>query len=248
MRKYILNLGLALLVTATAVSCGSTAKQETLTVKKLEQQAKRSGKAMLIIATDDSTTTDQIASATKIGEELQLSKELTIKTVNISQEANKALSAAWRLENAPLPVFLLISKRGNFMGGIPLQYANQTRLEALIPSPGFDQVMASINKKQAAIISIGTKDTPDYQANINKCTKIAKQLGNQANMISVDSANPTEASFLTKLGLSGQNEGKIVIINTSGQVAGVFNTATPVAQLVQAATAVQSGCGTGCDG
>lgn len=216
-------------------------------VKTEIEKANKAGNVVFLVVTE---TNKDVANAKSIAEKANKSyKKSKVITMDMNDKKNSTLISKYRLQGAPMPLILVISKNGTVVGGSPASQVKSDDLVQMIPSPKLENVYEAINSNKHAIVVFTKKSFVDKTEVVKNAKKAVSNLNNEAVFIEVDIDDNKEAGFMKQLGIDkfSTKASVTVVINKQGQVVGTSTTVPDVAKLVSAAkTPVKSGCGPGC--
>jgi len=209
--------------------------------------AKKTGKALFIVVTGKGAIgTDKALTIAKSANVIY--KNAVVVQMNRDEFVNAQLVKKWQLESAPLPLILVVSRKGFPTGGYVLDQANAENVAALVPTPKLENVNEAIASGKPAFIVFTKKSMLDRTKVLKICQNAVSKLNNNAVIVEVDMDDSKEANFIKQLQVDKSSKVSLtLVINKQGQLAGTSPTEPDAKNLAAAAIAVVSGgCGPGC--
>ncbi len=258
----LISLWIANISTINACNNTNTANVQANAIKnvfqKVQQQkpsvvqasldkAKKEGKVVFVVVTSKSSTGNDKATAIAKGATAKY-KNAIIVQLDRDNLANANLITLFRLTGAPLPLILVVSPKGNAVGGFILNEANSDKLIELIPSPKLDDIYVAANSGTPVFLIVSKANYTDRLKLLGNCKAAKTQLKNKVSIIEIDLADAKEQKFIKQLNLkTTANKSTVLVLNTTGQVTGTFEGNADITQLTQAATKVnKGGCNSSC--
>lgn len=211
----------------------------------LIKAANKNGKFVFLVVFDKAGADKDKAMSIAKAASAQKKRAVEVIELNITDTDNSEIVEKFRLSGAPLPLIMVLDKNGTPAGGFRSGQATADDLVKTIPSPKFSEIIKGLTERKSVFIVAYKKSMTHKTVAIANCNEAAKSMNDGAIVIELNIEDKEETTLLQNLKVDlSANEPVIYAINTTGQVAGTFNSETAPAQLVLAANkVVSSGCG-----
>lgn len=207
---------------------------QKLSVSSQLESAKESQTTVLLVVRDKENSAKALTE--KVEKAAAKIKNTVIIEMDASDKANKAIVERYDLAQAPMPVMLLISDRGNSVGGMLEEHISTKSIVEAIPSPKFSEVTYLVEEGKAVIINVGNKKFASDRAANEMCNQAISELGDKASLISLDVNDKSEAELLKRLNVDSKlKDNYIVVINGQGIMVNRFTTTPTKDEIIAAA-------------
>jgi hypothetical protein len=216
-------------------------------VSKKITEAGESGYNSILVVTDNEES-DLDAAFALATETAGLSNKTVVAMVNRELEDNNELVEKYYLQRLTLPYVLILSSNGSAMGGVVPGKVTAGQLAAFIPTGCANKVIEAKTDGKASYLFVPSDDEETNTAWMKVINESIANPNVNAEMISVNPDDGSEASFLAKL---GYNESlplpMLVVLNKDSKITARY-TSIPDAGTISLAASkvVSSGCGSSC--
>jgi hypothetical protein len=224
------------------LNCAGMYKTDNIT-KISEAQAK--GNTVIIVAYKKNNDDKQNA-LKKANSVLSSNKNISVIELDITSEDNKLFVKKFGLRNIDKPAILIVDKYNNLIKVVLANQITADNLKNSIPTPTYSEIIRNINRKKVSIIVVYNSKATQKDSVTKLANSVHEKLKN-TSVISVNTESEKEKNLVNTLQISNIKKATIIVINTQGQITGVFDKTNSVSDIVSAATKViSSGCGAGC--
>jgi hypothetical protein len=203
--------------------------------KDLDSAAKHQKVAFILVTDQGAIGVD--SAREMIRQAMRQVKKSTLVEVDRSSPENADLVAKCRVAGVPVPFILVTARDGIVAAGVSAAQATSERLVALVPSPKKTEVLQALRSGNAVLISVNRKGMATQPGADAACTAACGQLADKCVRIRIDMDDPQEAGYLSSMNVDlASSEPITLVVNSQGEVTGIYAGAADVASLVQAAT------------
>lgn len=211
------------------------------TTDELKQAQDKKKTVFLLVTEPNAAKVDEAREMIKAA--TKQAKKSTVIELDRADNANTDLVNQYRLAGVPLPLILVIASNGAIAGGLPAEKASAEELAQMVPTPKKAEVLKAVQSGQAVFVTASQKKMASEAKAIGSCAAACAQMQGKSQNIQINLEDKSELPFLTELKIDPLSpEPVTVVINAQGQVAGSFQGAVEVSNLVQAATKKAGGC------
>jgi hypothetical protein len=120
-------------------------------------------------------------------------------SVNVKDPAEGAIVQKFRLQQAPLPLVLVVAPNGAVLGGFPKDQIKEESLTKVFASPCFQRCLKSLQEGKLIMLCECRKgDAPRAPKGVLDFAKDAKYSA-QTRIVTIDTTDPAEQSFVSQL-------------------------------------------------
>lgn len=170
--------------------------------------------------------------------------------IDVGSAAHKPIMARYGLDDAPIPITLVIAPNGAVTAAFPRTMKDTVDLKSAFVSEGMADILKVVQAGKLAVVCLKNAKTTfnaESDATIKKlCTD--KQLAGITDTLVLDPADPKEAAFYKRCGVKTDNpKAQILLVAPPGRVIGVFDGDITADQLMARLTQAcgSGGCGSG---
>lgn len=172
--------------------------------------------------------------------------------IDVANAAHKPLIARYGLEDAPIPMTLVIAPNGAVTAAFPRTMKDKEDLSTAFVSAGMADILKVVQAGKLAVVCLKNAKTTlnaEGDATVKKlCAD--KQLAGITDTLVMDPADPKEAEFYKRCGVKTDHpKAQILLVAPPGRVIGVFDGDITSDQLMARLTQAcgSGGCGpSGC--
>jgi hypothetical protein len=163
--------------------------------------------------------------------------------VNLSDPAEKPMVAKFGLDRAPLPLVLALAPNGAITKGFPGKFTEDQLSQAFV-SPGTAMCMKALQSRKLVLLCVQSRSPQFSQVSLQRGVAdfaADAKFGGATEIVTVDPADPAEASFLQDLQVDPRAGGQTtVFLAPPGSVVGKFEGAVTKEQLIAKLQTAQS--------
>lgn len=163
--------------------------------------------------------------------------------VDIVDPAEKEIVEKFYVQQAPMPLVLVLASNGAVTGGYPVEFSEDKLMEAFL-SPSTEQCLKALQARKLVLLCIQNKSTKlNNEALQGVSDFIADPLFKQTTeVVTLDPKDITELKFLTQIKVDPKTDQAItVMLAPPGRVVGQFEGATDKDKLAAALKSCSSG-------
>ncbi|MFR9503897.1 MAG: hypothetical protein SNH73_05555 [Rikenellaceae bacterium] len=210
-------------------STASSLAQNRVTVADQLKSARESNKSALIIVSDNENSAEHIVELAKGA----ATEYVDIIEVNADDQDNFPIINEYRLDGVPLPCILVISDRGDTLGGLLSSQITAESISDVIPTPKYCEIAHMLRAGRSIIINISDSQFKSDKAAKELCEATAIELGEHGGAMSFDIHDEVEAKLINMLILDAElSDSYIAVINTQGMIVGRFHTLPTQQELI----------------
>jgi len=203
---------------------------------------------MFFYKTDDAET--QAARRAVDENARKFADRAVVASVNVTDPAEQSLVNQYGLGRAPLPLVLAFAPNGAVTRSFVKNF-DEAQLAMAFVSPSMEKCVKALQDRKIVFACIQNDSTLHNAEALQGVKEFAAdaQYARTTEIITVDPADPAEASFLKQLKVdSGPTEAVTVFLAPPGTMVGVYKGETKKETLVAAAKTAAQGCDpkTGC--
>jgi len=216
-------------------------------VSKKIADANESGHNAILVVTDkDENNLD--AAVILATETASQSYETMVAMVYRDSKDNDELVEKYHLHRYTLPYLLIISANGSAMGGVVPGKVTPEQLAAFVPTACANKVIGSRTDGKASYLFVPSGDEKNNQSWLEVIKESLSSDKVNAELISVNPKDESEALFLTKIGYSENIPlPMLVVLNKQSKITARYTSLPDAGTLSIAANkVVSSGCGKSC--
>jgi len=166
--------------------------------------------------------------------------------INVSDPAEKPMVAKFGVDRSPTPLVLALAPNGAVTKGFPLKCDERQLFQAFV-SPGTAGCLKALQARKLVLLSVQSRSPYIQQVSLQRgvadFAADARFVG-ATEIVSVDPADPAEASFLQDLQVDPRAASQTtVLLAPPGSVVGTFTGNVTKEQLVAKLASAQSGSG-----
>lgn len=163
--------------------------------------------------------------------------------VNASDPAEKPMVAKFGIDRSPMPLVLALAPNGAITKGFPLKFDERQLFQAFV-SPGTAGCLKALQARKLVLLSVQSRSAYIQQVSLQRGVAdfaADARFAGATEIVSVDPADPAEASFLQDLQVDPRSSTSVtVLLAPPGAVVGKFEGAVTKEQLVAKLQAAQS--------
>jgi len=209
-------------------------------------QAKSRGQVAFVLVTEPGAGGDGEAEAVIKGAIKKAGKAVLIRLDRTSAE-NAKLVGRYRLSGPQIPLVLVFAPNGVLAGGAVANGLNVDGLLGKVPTKKEVELITALQSGKGVLVLASCSGMAGRVEAIKACEKGCEMSSGKLYLISVDMNDQSEQKMLGKLRITATaGQPVTVVINSRGQIVGVFNGPVNPADLVTAS--VKTGGGGCCPG
>lgn len=242
----LFTVGMSYLISA-AIIFGDDVKIVKENPEKALTDASTQNQNVILVISDHNKTGEE-ASLALAQETAALTSNTLVALINKDLPEHQVLLQKYNLSRYPAPYLIILSPDRFITGGVVPGKMEAARLVTFVPSAKYNEALKARSEKKPSFILVhGNQDDSKTQW-LNRLNESASKLTPQAAVITLQSTDAAEKSFIERLGVQPDgNENVVVVLNSAGMVSGKFNTLPEVTLLTQTATKqISKGCGSSC--
>jgi hypothetical protein len=163
--------------------------------------------------------------------------------VNVSDPAEKTMVVKFGIDRAPVPLVLALAPNGAITKGLPLKFDEKQLLQAFV-SPGTAQCLKALQSRKLVLLCVQSRSPYVRQVSLQQGVAdfvTDARFAGATEVITLDPADPAEASFLQELQVDPRSGGQTtVFLAPPGSVVGKFDGPVAKEQLVAKLQEAQS--------
>ena len=163
--------------------------------------------------------------------------------INVSDPAEKPMVARFDVDRSPMPLVLALAPNGAITKGLPLKCDERQLFQAFV-SPGTAGCLKALQARKLVLLSVQSRSPYIRQVSLQRGVAdfaADARFAGATEIVSVDPADPAEASFLQDLQVDPRSSTSVtVLLAPPGSVVGKFEGAVTKEQLVAKLQAAQS--------
>ncbi len=230
------------LIVLMSTNCFS---QSRVSVKQQLDAAVKEGNTVLMVVGDKQhspTDLKAIAQSATAGQ-----KSVKIIEMDKGDKANAALVDQYRIGSVPLPILLVFSDKGLFLGGMNQQQATEKAIVEAIPTPKYSEILWSLSEGKPVIAVVSNSKFESDKSAKELSESVVERINSGATLVSIDSEESAEAKLITMFNVKRKlKDSYIVAINAQGMMTGRFEKLPTEDELLEAVTkVVHTGCSPG---
>jgi hypothetical protein len=164
--------------------------------------------------------------------------------LNVTDSQEKDIVVKFDLSRAPMPLVLAIAPNGAVTGGFPSRFTETQLLDAFA-SPVLQQVMKHLQNRRLVFVCVHndkTKSNDLAMQGVNEF-KADERFASATEIVMLDPADPSEASFLADMKIDPKTEEAMTIFMAPpGAVVAEYKGATDKTELADTLQKASSGC------
>ena len=163
--------------------------------------------------------------------------------INVSDAAEKPMVAKFGMDRSPLPLVLALAPNGAITKGFPSKF-NEDQFSQAFVSPGTAACLKALQARKLVLLCLQSRSPQVQQVSLQQGVAdfaADTRFRGVTEIVSVDPADPAEASFLQDLQVDPRAGGQTtVFLAPPGSVVGKFEGAVTKEQLIAKLQAAQS--------
>ena len=163
--------------------------------------------------------------------------------INVSDPAEKPMVARFDVDRSPMPLVLALAPNGAITKGLPLKCDERQLFQAFV-SPGTAGCLKALQARKLVLLSVQSRSPYIRQVSLQRGVAdfaADARFAGATEIVSVDPADPAEASFLQDLQVDPRSGTSVtVLLAPPGSVVGKFEGAVTKEQLVAKLQTAQS--------
>lgn len=236
--------------TAASVPDTSAANSaRSVAERTIDEAAAKQRYAILTVYRPNDVASDTMRAAVK-AQQTRVAARAEMVAVNRDDPANAALVTRFKLDQAPIPITIVVAPNGAVTGGFPQELKADVNLAKSFVSSGMANVLKVLQDGKLAIVCLQNNKTTLNAKNQALARELAAdpQLASISSVQTMDPADRAEVDFYKQCGVNtGARKAQVLLLVPPGKVVGVFDGDTAkdavMAKLVSACGS--GGCGTG---
>ena len=163
--------------------------------------------------------------------------------------SEKDIVAKFQIQRAPMPLILAIAPNGAITTGFPADKLSETTIREAFVSKGMQSCLGPLQNGKLVILCLQNAKTTSNEAASAGAKEFTAdpKLGPVTEIVTLDPADPAEASFLEKMRLTGNiTEAQTIVLAPPAVIIGKFKGAVTKADLQTAIKKATSSGGGGC--
>ena len=169
--------------------------------------------------------------------------------IDRKEAAEKDIVAKYQIQRAPMPLILAIAPNGAVTTGFPGEKLSETAIRDAFVSKGLQTCLAPLQEGKLVILCLQNAKTSSNEAAMTGVKEFAAdvQYNTVTEIVTIDPADPAEASLFEKIRLTGNGtEAQTILLAPPAVIVGQFKGAVTKAAIMDALKAAApsgGGCG-----
>lgn len=163
--------------------------------------------------------------------------------VNVTDPAEKTMVTKFGIDRSPVPLVLAFAPNGAITKGLPVKFDEKQLFQAFV-SPGTAMCMKALQSRKLVLLCVQSRSPQFSQVSLQQGVAdfaADAKFGGATEIVTVDPADPAEASFLQDLQVDPRAGGQTtVFLAPPGSVVGKFEGAVTKEQLIAKLQTAQS--------
>jgi hypothetical protein len=194
-------------------------------IRAVDDAAKHHRYAIITFYRPKDAASDTMRAAVK-AQRVRVASRADLMEVDRDDPDNEALVARFGLEQAPIPITLVVAPNGAVTAGFPQELKAKVNLSKAFVSTGLANVLKILQSGKMAVVCLQNGRTTLNKENqvLAKEITAAPQLAGITEILTMNPDNRAEADFYTQCKVTkGTRKAQLLLLVPPGRVVGVFD-------------------------